>query len=610
MHDLRLMQLPPITMKIMELRTSLFLPLFSYRVFAPIILLAAAPLYAAEPEIEIEGGTKSLRENIRQHLSLADESCKAPLWRLNSRLVDAEVEISKAAQALGYYQLEYEAKFLNNKNCWGLRITLTPGDPVLVKELRIEIHGEGTDDKIFQSLYDQPGIKIGNRLNHGRYETLKSRFDTLAAAHGYFDAEFALSRILVNVSEKSAAIELIYNTGPRYKIGAINLKHNILHEEFLRRYYNIHEGDYYDTEKLLELKNLYNTSNYFAIAGVTPDLQALENNEVQINIDLEEKKRRAYSIGLGVEADKPRVKLGFEDRYVNRRGHSLTADYSMSEIKEEAKINYKIPLRNPAYEFVNIYTGYLEETVDSYYSEKDLYGASYTYYQDNKWLQTYALDYTYEESTVGTENPETIGLIIPSVTLSRTKTDGNAYPMRGWSLISKLSGSPESLGSDRSFLQLYSRVKYIRPLGSGRLLLRTETGLTDTSNVDLLPASVRYFAGGDASVRGYDYKSLGPSEKSRRTGEMEVIGGNNLFVASVEYDYRFEESNWVAAAFFDMGNAIDDGDFDLKRGAGVGVRWVSPIGPIRIDVAKALDPITQDDRTKGWRLHISMGPDL
>jgi translocation and assembly module TamA len=66
----------------------------------------------------------------------------------------------------------------------------------------------------------------------------------------------------------------------------------------------------------------------------------------------------------------------------------------------------------------------------------------------------------------------------------------------------------------------------------------------------------------------------------------------------------------VVAAFYDMGNAMDDSNFEFKAGAGVGVRWVSPIGPIRIDVAKALDPIKPDDETKGWRLHISMGPDL
>lgn len=609
----------------MELHISAVLRICFLFLLLALALLSAGRVFAVEPEIKIEGGTKSLRENILQHLSLADESCKAPLWRINSLLADAETEVAAAAQALGYYQLEYDTKLLNNKNCWGLHIILTPGDPVLVKEVRIEIQGEGSDDAIFHSLYEKPGIRIGNKLNHGRYETLKARFGTLAATHGYFDGEFKLSRISVNVAEKSAIIELVYDTGARYKISRIHLTHDILDEDFLQRYYNIQPGDYYDTDQLLELKNVYTASNYFSVTNVSPDLEALKDNQVPINIDLDARKRHAYSIGAGVEADEPRIKLGFEDRYLNRRGHSFSADFSASEIKKEAIANYKIPFRRPAYEFLNIYTGYLKEEVETFVSTKNTYGANYTYFQDNKWLQTYALEYTYEESQVGSELPRAIDLIIPSVSFSRTKTDGNAYPLRGWSFLGKLSGSPESLGSDRSFLQFYSRTKYVWGLPVGRVLLRTELGMTDIEDVNLLPASVRYFAGGDASVRGYDYKSIGPVEKSERAGneeivgpieedkyvsKEEVIGGNNLLVASVEYDYRFEDSNWVAAAFFDMGNAIDDGDFEFKRGVGVGVRWVSPIGPIRIDVAKALDPIKQDDETDGWRLHISMGPDL
>ncbi len=574
------------------------------------LALVAGFAWSAEPKIEIQGGTKSLRNNILQHLSLADEACRAPMWRLQALLGDAENEISAAARALGFYQLEYDAKLLNNKDCWGLQLILKPGDPVVVKELRIDIQGEGREDKIFQPLFDSPGIKVGNRLNHGRYESLKARFGTLAATHGYFDAEFALSRITVNVAEKSAIIDLVYNTGQRYKIGEINLTHPILDEKFVKRYYTFEEGDYYDTDELLELKNLYNASNYFAIANVSPDLKALDNGEVPITIDLEPRKRHAYSIGAGVEADKPRVKVGFEDRYLNGRGHSFNAEFSASEIKKEGLANYKIPLRNPAYEFLNLYTGYKKEEIDTFVSSRDVYGTSYTHYQNNKWLQTYALEYTYEESRVGDTTLESVGLVIPSVAMSRTKSDGNAYPLSGWNLLSKLSGSPESLGSDRSFVQFYTRAKYIKSFSRGRLLLRGELGATDIGNVDHLPASVRFFAGGDASVRGYDYKSLGAVAPSKRTGDLEVIGGNNLIVGSIEYDYRLEESNWVVAAFYDIGNAVDNSDFDLKAGAGLGVRWVSPIGPIRIDVAKALDPIKEDDATRGWRLHISMGPDL
>jgi translocation and assembly module TamA len=580
---------------------------------ALLLALVALPLVAAEPEIELEGGTKSLRENIRQHLTIVDEGCKTPLWRLHALLTDAENEIAIAAQALGYYELEYEAKLRNNKECWGLDITLIPGEPVLVKEVRIEINGEGSQDTIFQSLYDKPGIKVGNKLNHGRYETLKARFGTQAAIHGYFDAEFEHSQISINTEEKTALIELVYNTGKRYRIGAINLQHDILNESFLRRYFNVAEGDYYDSDELLELKNLYNASNYFSVASITPDLQKLKDHKVTVDMQLEARKRREYSVGAGVDTDAgPRVLLGFEDRYVNSNGHSINADINAAEKKTNALLAYTIPMRRPAYEFVRIYTGYEKEITDTTRSYKDTFGTSYTYYQGSKWLQTYALDYAREDSTIGTDAEASTHLIIPSVAITRTKTDGNPYPLSGWTLLTKLSGSPQGMGSDFSFVQLHLRAKYIKSFSFGRILLRSEVGTTQLDDFSELPASVRFFAGGDASVRGYDYKSLGPRRDfSKFIGPLEnpklaqeVIGGNNLLVNSIEYDYRFEDSNWAAAAFFDAGNAANDTNIDVKRGAGVGARWISPIGPIRIDVAKALDG------DEGVRLHISMGPDL
>lgn len=578
-------------------------PRFYSLLFLLWLWFSTALAYGAEPVIEIEGGTKALRENILQHLTLADESCKAPTWRLNSLLENAEDEIRSAAQALGYYHLDYDTKFNKNKDCWGLTLKLTPGEPVLIKEVRIEILGQGAEDPIFQPLYDKPGIKVGQRLNHGRYETLKARFGNLASSHGYFDAEFAHAQVGVSVSQKTAVVELIFNTGSRYKISDINIKHDILEEKFLRRYLNIAEGDYYDSDKLLELKNLYNGSNYFAAATASPNLQALKDDTVSIDIELEARKRHAYSVGAGITADAPRLLLGFEDRYLNRRGHRFNADYTVSDVKTAVAAKYTIPMRNPAYEFLTLITGYEKETTDTSVSRKYIYGSSYTYYQSNRWLQTYALNYEQENSLVGTEPEVSTDLIIPSVAFLRTKTDGVPYPLSGWSFLSRLSGSPTFLGSDLSFVQFYSRGKYVQSLPVGRLLLRAELGLTETDEFTQLPASLRYFAGGDASIRGYAYESLGPTGKDK-DGKEVVIGGNNLLVTSVEYDYRFTDKDWVVAAFYDQGNAADDFDIDVKRAVGVGVRWISPIGPIRVDVAQALDD------EKEWRFHISMGPDL
>jgi translocation and assembly module TamA len=119
-------------------------------------------------------------------------------------------------------------------------------------------------------------------------------------------------------------------------------------------------------------------------------------------------------------------------------------------------------------------------------------------------------------------------------------------------------------------------------------------------NFDDLPPSQRYFTGGDTSVRGYAYQALGPKDSVGN-----VIGGRYLAVASLEYEHPLKK-NWSAAAFVDTGNAFSKSfDEDLKTGVGVGVRWQSPIGPVRIDIAHPLD-----DRDTRFRVHLRLGPDL
>src|SRR5690606_20050085 len=127
-------------------------------------------------------------------------------------------------------------------------------------------------------------------------------------------------------------INLVYDSGRRYRVGEISLRHNILSEDFLQRFITIDEGDPYDAEELLNIKTQLNASGYFAAVAVSPNLQKLGNGTVPIDIILEERKRRAYSAGIGEGTDTgPRILLGYEDRYVNQRGHSFAAYINTSE---------------------------------------------------------------------------------------------------------------------------------------------------------------------------------------------------------------------------------------------------------------------------------------
>jgi len=189
---------------------------------------------------------------------------------------------------------------------------------------------------------------------------------------------------------------------------------------------------------------------------------------------------------------------------------------------------------------------------------------------------------------------------MPGVDWTKLVADDTLRPSAGHRLNFELRGAADSLGSDTSFVQTAVSAKWIWSLpNAARILVRGSLGTTWADNFNELPPSVRFFAGGDTSVRGYEYDSLGPLD-----ADGEVVGGSSLAVASVEYEHPVVPG-WSVAAFVDSGNAFDGSDLDARTGVGVGFRWQSPLGPIRVDVAKPLDG---DDR--GARLHISFGPDL
>lgn len=569
-----------------------------------LIVLAYVSLFqthvtaAESPQITIEGVDDLLRGNIRSHLRIGGESCDTGMGRLLRLQNQVRNNTQRALNALGYYKSIIQVTFTENVNCWTLLINVEPGEVVVISEANIRIEGEAFP--VFNSIIEDSGIATGQQLNHGIYETLKNDLSAAAVENGFFSARFTSSSVNVDLTDNTAVVELSFNPGPRYYIGEISINNSsILTDDFVRSLFQIKSGDSYANGELIRLRNNLDQSQYFSQVSIRPQLSEAENLTVPLVIDLQNRPRHEYSAGIGFTTDTgPRIRLGYENRYQTRNGHRVNGDISLSEIRQQANANYIMPLsRNPLRESMQYSTGYIFENNDTFESERFELKTTYRNESSSGWLRNTFVNYQRDNYEVNLQS-DVSSLSILGFNISKTVADNLLNPRLGWNFFAELSGASNSVISDTSFVQTIINGKYILPAGRrGRFLFGFNSGFTWIDDTQQLPVSLRFLTGGDQTLRGYKYQSLGPLNIAG-----EVVGGKHLLNSSLEYDYTFRQ-NWRAALFYDNGNAFNEfNDIDIKQSVGFGLRWLSPIGPLRVDFAFPTDD--------GFRFHITMGPDL
>ena len=417
---------------------------------------------------------------------------------------------------------------------------------------------------------------------------------------GYAEGTLTRHRLEVDRDRREARVVLHVDSGPRYRFGDISLTGDEQINERLRRaYLQFDSGEPFSNDKLLATQQAYLGAGYFSAVRLDRGEPDAATRTIDVGIHFSPRNEWALLAGIGVSTDTgPRLRLGVENRRVNAAGHTARLETELSGVRQGVGAGYTIPLRDPINEKIELRTRYVNEETDTSESEIFSTSADYIIKLDSDWVATTSLEYLRETYSVA-DQLDQVELVIPGFQLSRVEYDDPIYPRFGWRLGGKVSGAHKALASSASFTQFDGWSKLIFPLFGGRVITRGEVGYTEVSDVTELPASIRFFAGGDASVRGFAYESLGPVDN-----DGEVIGGRHLLVGSLEYDHPITEQ-WSLAVFTDAGNAFNNfDDYEIRRSAGFGVRWRSPLGPIRVDFARGIE------EGREWRLHLSMGPDL
>lgn len=572
--------------------------LFKLSVGLALLVCTSSVFAEARLRVRVEPANSALRHNIEGHIGSLGERDAQALQRFSRA---AELQARNAAQALGYYHAQISSTVGTGKRP-SLTIQVKPGEPVLLRQVTVRIEGPASQLAEFQLPRD-PQLRSGAQLNHGRYDAARLSIQNQAARLGFFSGRFTQRQLKIDPENGVADIQLVFDSGPRYQLEAVQFVGDLqLQEQLVRRMLPFSTTTPYDSNLIVELSQALNSSGFFESVQIDVNPNRAVDQVIPVKVQLEMRKPRSLGLGVGYSTDVgPRARASWIRHWANDLGHSYGADTEVSEPRQVLGLWYDIPLDPPLTDKLRLGASYEFDDIANNDVDSRLLSVGPEWHSqlESGWLRIISLKWQHDEYDLGGKSGNS-SLLMPGISYGLLNSDNPIDPSHGYRLQFDLSGAEENLGSDTTLWHANVLYRGLTTLASKhRFLGRAQLGATEGSRFYHVPPSLRFFAGGDQSVRGYDYQSLSPEDSAGRR-----IGGQYLAAGSLEYQYGFAE-HWRLASFVDRGNSFDSLDrAELKSSVGMGLRWVSPVGPIRIDLARAMDD------GGGLRLHFSMGPEL
>jgi translocation and assembly module TamA len=576
-----------------------------------IAVLALAWATAAEAadriRINIVGVDDAIAANVRGYLTLTryaqrDDLTDAQVRKLADRAVD---EAADALRPFGYYEPVVRSRTSRDDPDWVVRLRIQPGEPVRMETVQVELSGPGSDQAALSAIAAASTLQPGTRLDHAAYENLKADLVRTALDLGYLDATLTRRELLVDPPRRTASAYLALDTGGRYRFGEITLRQDAINPALLERFVRFQTGDVFSNDQLRSTQFALEDSNYFSEVRITAGRRDPATLTVPISIEADRIKRDRYTVSLGYGTDTEiRGRFAWDNRRVNARGHRSRVELTGSAILTEAIARYIVPVGDPALEKLEFSAAYIDEQLGDVDSERLETTAGLTQTM-GKWQRVLFLRLNNERSSYpdGTETEDL--LLIPGISYASMPPNFLTGWVRDSAYYVELTGSPQSLGSDASYLRFYSRAERVWPIsGPWYLRLRGELGTSWINDLSALPASQRFFAGGDRNVRGFALDELSPPAEDAggvSSTSSKGVGGEHKVVASVEIE-RDLPRNLRLAFFYDTGNAFNDWGTPLEYSVGIGLRWRLPMLLIGLDVAQAL---SESDRRPRVHLNIT-----
>jgi translocation and assembly module TamA len=580
-----------------------------------LLLFAARAGAETITAVEVRGLDAAMTANVRRQLAIVDSvGRELSPRRLDYLLEEAERETRIALEPFGYFSPDIRVERADG-DAAPVVVTVSPGEPVRVRAATVAIDGPGGADATLKRALDAFRPARGAVFDQVQYELNKALVTRQLADRGYLDADFATRRVEVTRAEHAADIDLRWHSGPRFALGAITfeqLPKPVLRASLLAQIAHWTPGTPYDQARLDRLRESLQRLDYFSGIDIEPQRAAAVGDRVPVKVTLTPAKRSIYTAGLSYGSTSGAgVRLGVERRYLNALGHKALGEIDYAEKRKTLTLQYRIPAFDWVEGWYTLGAQAADEQTDYIDNRRVELVASRSGEVSTKWRAVAALHLLRERWAYAAEDdgdPLTppdyryASMFYPELSGEYVNVDERMAPRRGWGGTALVRAGLEGVGSDATFVQAHVDLRWFKGLaGDSRLIARGELGHTFTNALVDLPPTLRFHAGGDRSIRGYAWREVGP--RVGAAGKEFPIGAKNVVTASLEYE-RYFNPTWGAAVFVDTGSAFNRTP-DLRTGVGIGLRWRSPVGPLRVDIAHGLNsPDTP------FQIYLNIGAEL
>jgi translocation and assembly module TamA len=512
---------------------------------------------------------------------------------------EALPQAREAAATQGFFSAQVELTIDRKPTPVAITLTVAAGEPTLVTDTALVVIGPaqfdiptGTD--AIAKIQHDWALPVGDVFRQSAWSSAKDRAVGGLAASPYAAAKLVTSEAKIDPEARSAELSVEISSGPAFHFGDVDVRGlNRYSPELVKMFSTIRKGDLYGERPLDEFVRRLLASGYFASvqASIVPDPELADDATVTLSVIEAPPKR--LELGVGYSTDTQWKASGnYSDVNIDGHGLQFYADARIETKLSSGNIRFVLP--PAAGGWLDTFSTGLERTdIENLVTRTGAVAWRRRSIDETSTPAFGAAFFVDQQQPSGSPTEDSHALYVDGEYTWR-RVDNLLRPEQGY-MANVQVGAGVPGASTRAFGRVIGKVAAWWPLDRNfSLYARADAGAVLADSRDGIPSNLLFRTGGDTTVRGYAYESLGVP-----LGEA-IVGGRYYTAASVEVT-RWIGENWGLATFVDAGNATDSlHDFNLALGYGVGGRFRTPIGPFRVDVAYGQE-------SHSVRLHFSVG---